>query len=103
MSSKSNIGNRKAYEAGDQRNYKDSEVPTRPDYEQEDERTIANRLANEERKSDRDEPQSEEAKAAQRDPTLPAKLHGNEPSRGAKMDAEIQADEEATLKKKGRA
>ncbi|RYO98499.1 hypothetical protein DL763_002151 [Monosporascus cannonballus] len=114
VSSRSNVGDRKAYRAGDQRNYKDSEVPTRPDYEQgqenshqpndsKDERTIANRLANEERKSDRDEARSEEAKAAQRDPTLPAKLHGNEPSRGAKMDAEIQADEEATLKKKGKA
>lgn len=79
--SQSNVGDRKVYEAGDQRNYKDSEIPGRPDYEQgkenshlpndsstfseffcvfilgtiqsnlylaEDERSIANRLANEE-------------------------------------------------------
>lgn len=97
-------------EAGDQRNYKDSEVPGRPDYEQgkenshqpndsstsfpfakprkakqnldgrtkqancylvEDERSIANRLANEERKLNREEPQTEEAKASKEDPTLP--------------------------------
>ena len=30
-----------------------------------------------------------------------AKSHGNEPSKGAKVDAEIQAEEEEILKKKG--
>ena len=30
-------------------------------------------------------------------------MHGNEPSKGAKLDAEIQAEEEAELKKKGKA
>lgn len=30
-----------------------------------------------------------------------AKNHGNEPSKGAKIDAEIQKEEEETLKKKG--
>ena len=28
-------------------------------------------------------------------------MHGNEPSRGAEIDAEIQAEEEKILKKKG--
>ncbi|EMR65417.1 hypothetical protein MGN70_013099 [Eutypa lata] len=112
--SQSNVGDRKVYEAGDQRNYKDSEIPGRPDYEQgkenshlpndsKDERSIANRLANEERKLNREEPQTEEAKASKQDPTLPAKLHGNAPSKGAQLDAEIRADEEATLKAKGKA
>lgn len=32
---------------------------------------------------------------------LQAKNHGNEPSKGAKIDAEIQAEEEEILKKKG--
>lgn len=27
-------------------------------------------------------------------------MHGNEPSRGAKIDAELQAEDEATLRKK---
>jgi hypothetical protein len=35
-------------------------------------------------------------------PHLQAKLHGNEPSKGAKIDAEIQAEEEAILAKKGK-
>lgn len=30
----SNVGDRTTYEAGDQRNYKDSEIQGRPDYEQ---------------------------------------------------------------------
>jgi len=30
-----------------------------------------------------------------------AKNHGNEPSKGAKIDAELKAEEEETLKKKG--
>lgn len=29
-----------------------------------------------------------------------AKMHGNEPSRGAKIDAELQAEDEAALRKK---
>ena len=28
-------------------------------------------------------------------------MHGNEPSKGAKIDAELQAEEEEILKKKG--
>lgn len=30
-----------------------------------------------------------------------AKMHGNEPSKGAKIDAELQAEEEELMKKKG--
>ena len=34
-------------------------------------------------------------------PTLQARNHGNEPSKGAKIDAELKAEEEELLKKKG--
>jgi hypothetical protein len=65
-----------------------------------------------------------EAKLNEKDPTAPvrssvifvsyhpatltwgsskAKSHGNAPSKGAKIDAELQAEEEAELKKKGKA
>lgn len=30
-------------------------------------------------------------------------MHGNEPSRGAKIDAELQAEEEELLRRKGKA
>lgn len=39
----------------------------------------------------------------QRLTTLKAKMHGNEPSRGAKIDAQIQAEEEEELRRKGKA
>ncbi|KAI2627220.1 hypothetical protein GGS21DRAFT_259094 [Xylaria nigripes] len=110
MSGYSKVGTSSIYEAGDQRNSKVSELP-RPDRYQEgeknahrandskDERSIANRLANEEQKQGGEDP----VKAAtKKDPTLPAKLHGNEPSKGAKVDADLQAEEEAYLRQKGK-
>ncbi|KAH8156547.1 hypothetical protein CIB48_g11701 [Xylaria polymorpha] len=114
MSGYSKVGTRGVYEAGDQRNYKASEVPRPERYEEgvenshlpndsKDERTIANRLANEERKLNRKEQDDPETAASKKDPTLPAKLHGNEPSRGAKVDSELQAEEEEYLQRKGKA
>lgn len=35
------------------------------------------------------------------DPTAPAKSHGNKPSRGAEIDAELQRDDELRLQEKG--
>ncbi|KUI56103.1 hypothetical protein VM1G_09099 [Cytospora mali] len=64
-----------------------------------DQRSIANRLAAEERKGEEDT-DDKETSLSKQDPTLPAKAHGNAPSKGAKIDAEIQAEEEATLNKK---
>ncbi|KAK3690467.1 hypothetical protein B0T22DRAFT_193290 [Podospora appendiculata] len=40
------------------------------------------------------------AEAIKKDPTLAATLHGNKPSKGAMMDKELQAEEEAMLRKK---
>lgn len=44
-----------------------------------------------------------EVAALKEDPTAPARMHGNEPSRGAKIDAQIQAEEQAELERKGKA
>ncbi|KAJ8122887.1 hypothetical protein O1611_g9727 [Lasiodiplodia mahajangana] len=114
MSGYSNVGTSGVYEAGDQRNYKASEAPRPERYEEgvkhshlpndaKDERSIANRLANEERKPNRKEQDDPETAASKRDPTLPAKLHGNEPSKGAKVDASLQSEEEEYLRRKGKA
>ncbi|KAH6651910.1 hypothetical protein BKA67DRAFT_647863 [Truncatella angustata] len=111
--SQSNVGNAQVYEAGDQRNPPKSELNKATPYEEgkenshqatdsKDERSIANRLAAEERKKDGDD-DTPEVKALKEDPTAPARLHGNEPSKGAKIDAEIQAEEEEYLKRKGKA
>ncbi|ROW10110.1 hypothetical protein VMCG_01816 [Cytospora schulzeri] len=64
-----------------------------------DQRSIANRLAAEERK-DENAGDDKETALSKENPTLPAKAHGNAPSKGAKIDAEIQAEEEATLNNK---
>jgi len=113
MSGTSNVGGRGVYEAGDQRNVKESEKDNVERYEEgkenshlandsKDQRSIANKLAAEEKRDDSGsgKDKSKEAKLGEKDPTLPAKMHGNEPSKGAKIDAEIQAEEEEMLKKK---
>lgn len=38
-----------------------------------------------------------------RNPLHPAEKHGNEPSKGAKIDAEIMQDEDEELRRKGKA
>ncbi|KAL8948367.1 MAG: hypothetical protein Q9222_005438 [Ikaeria aurantiellina] len=112
MSGTSSVGGRGVYEAGDQRNVKDSEINDAERYKEgqpnshvandsKDERSIANKLAREEKRQKEPEPISKEAAESQADPTLPAKKHGNEPSKGAKIDAEIQQEEEEMLRKKG--
>ncbi|KAI9842593.1 MAG: hypothetical protein M1837_007031 [Sclerophora amabilis] len=114
MSGTSNVGGPGVYEAGDQRNYKDSEINDKERFKEgqphshkaldsKDERSIANKLDREGKRSKEAVPEDPEAAASKKDPTLPAKLHGNEPSKGAKIDAEIAAEEEETLKKKGKA
>jgi hypothetical protein len=100
------------YEAGDQRNAPQSEQPQPTRFEEgvdnshqsldsKDERSIKNRLAAEERKGDK----KDDAETAQSkmDPTRPAKMHGNEPSKGAKIDAELRREEQEELEQKGRA
>jgi hypothetical protein len=70
----------------------------------EDERSIANKLEREEkRENEPDNTLSEEDRASQIDATLPAKLHGNEPSKGAKIDQQIKEEEEEELRRKGKA
>ncbi|KAI4194308.1 MAG: hypothetical protein LQ350_007843 [Teloschistes chrysophthalmus] len=96
----------------DQRNVKNSEINDAERYKEgqpnshlandsKDERSIANKLAREEKRQNEPDQISQEARDSQSDPTLPAKKHGNEPSKGAKIDAEIQQEEEEMLRKKG--
>ncbi|KAF2230097.1 hypothetical protein EV356DRAFT_492560 [Viridothelium virens] len=112
MSGTSNVGSSHVYEAGDQRNYKDSEINDAERYKEgkpnshlandsKDERTIANKLAREEKREKEGEAQDFETTQSKKDSTLPAKTHGNEPSKGAKIDQELREEEEELLKKKG--
>ncbi|KAK5165580.1 uncharacterized protein LTR77_009109 [Saxophila tyrrhenica] len=113
MSSNSNVGDHRTYEAGDQRNYSKGEKQEAERYKEgqphshlaqdsKDERSIANKLGREEKRQNEPEPEKDmETKQSKIDPTLPAKAHGNEPSSGAKKDKEIEDEEAEMLKKKG--
>ncbi|KAJ4368449.1 hypothetical protein N0V83_006806 [Neocucurbitaria cava] len=120
MSGQSNVGNSQVYEAGDQRTVPDAEIEQAKkeqrfhegkehshkanDSISEDERTIANKLAREEkREQEDDEPKTEEDRLRKEDATLPAKAHGNKPSRGAVIDQQLRDEEEEELKRKGKA
>ncbi|MCJ1252355.1 hypothetical protein MMC24_000160 [Lignoscripta atroalba] len=114
MSGTSSVGQSSVYEAGDQRNYKKDEIKDAERYKEgkpnshkandsKDERSIANKLAREGKRQDEPDKISKEAAESQKDPTLPARNHGNEPSKGAKIDAELQAEEEEELRRKGKA
>ncbi|GAB1311667.1 hypothetical protein MFIFM68171_01877 [Madurella fahalii] len=111
MSGNSNVGNRQVYEAGNQRNPKISEMGSGTRYQEgtanshlqndsKDQRSLSNRAAAE-KSSTQQTSESVETSLHKKDPTLPAKAHGNEPSRGAQVDAEIQAEEDEIMKKKG--
>ena len=66
-----------------------------------DQRSIANTLAAAE-KEDKDEHEEEREEGVVR-PTAIARSHGNEPSKGAKIDEELQREDEEYLKRKGKA
>ena len=63
-----------------------------------DQRTLANKLA----AASKSEGGDTEPGASITDPLAPARSHGNEPSRGAQIDAQIQAEEEEELRQKGK-
>ncbi|RMJ22193.1 hypothetical protein PHISP_06945 [Aspergillus sp. HF37] len=121
-SAQSNLGRGGFYESGDQKNVPQSEAPTRDRYEEgqhashmkvdaKDSRSIYNKADAETRyeESDlskeankRNPPETRaEAKFSQMDPTKPASLHGHQPSKGAKIDRELQEDDEQRLREKG--
>ncbi|EHK16992.1 uncharacterized protein TRIVIDRAFT_161869 [Trichoderma virens Gv29-8] len=111
MSGYPSVGTSGVYEAGDQRNAKRSEMQQAERYNEgqhgshigtdsKDQCSIANRLAAEERRA---EPGYDTETSIKKDPTLPAKMHGNEPSKGAKVDAELVADDEEYLRRKSKA
>ncbi|RKU45446.1 hypothetical protein DL546_007281 [Coniochaeta pulveracea] len=79
-SGNSSAGSAGVLQAGDQRNYSEHEAQNQ-------------HFTGDDKK--------DEVAALKKDPTAPARMHGNNPSRGAEIDAELQAEDEAILKKKG--
>jgi len=68
-----------------------------------DSRSIANRLAGAEHDEQKPDPRSKETRRVHEDATLPARAHGNEPSRGAKIDQQLREEEEDELRNKRKA
>jgi hypothetical protein len=68
----------------------------------EDERSIKNKLAREEKRENEKDDVSLDEQRRKQDATLPARAHGNEPSKGAKIDQEIREEEEEELRRKGK-
>ncbi|RHZ66514.1 uncharacterized protein CDV56_109118 [Aspergillus thermomutatus] len=108
----SSVGQPSVYEAGDQRNepqsarnererYHEGQRESHKNLDSKDERSIANKLASAEQHPNRATPYQPEAELSKRDPTAPATLHGHEPSKGAKIDKELQEDDEQRLREKG--
>lgn len=62
-----------------------------------DQRSLANTLAAAEKQAQDEKP----SRVSVEDHTAPAERHGNEPSKGAKIDKELHAEEEELMKKKG--
>ncbi|CAO1614129.1 unnamed protein product [Jaminaea pallidilutea] len=82
---------------------------TRPSHEQgiehshlnqdsKDQKSISNKL-DQASKQEKREAKAEQAKSEP--PTWHAERHGNEPSKGAKVDEQLEAEDQAALKKKG--
>ncbi|KAF8555100.1 hypothetical protein OG21DRAFT_1508029 [Imleria badia] len=111
----SNVGNPQIYEDHEQRPPKqtDHNLPKKHvpdqwhiDIDQLNEREIGERMTEAHQRSlDMAHSQGTLSPGADPkvDPLGPATFHGNEPSRGAKIDAEIMAEEREELKRKGKA
>ncbi|KAL4895187.1 hypothetical protein BDV59DRAFT_200432 [Aspergillus ambiguus] len=115
-SGQSSVGRGGFYEAGDQRNMPQSEINERERYKEgqkhshknldsKDNRSIGNKLASQGNKPDSSHHHNKdydpEAVMSQKDSTKPAKLHGNAPSKGARIDQELQEEDEQRLREKG--
>ncbi|KAI0713169.1 hypothetical protein C8T65DRAFT_574159 [Cerioporus squamosus] len=110
----SNVGNPQVYNDGDQRiseadrraeidrqkaNLSEGQTGAHKINDPKDDRNLQIR-AKQERVQER-QAQVEERQQTVTNPLEPAQRHGNEPSRGAQVDAELQAEDEEILRKKG--
>ncbi|CAO1619090.1 unnamed protein product [Parajaminaea phylloscopi] len=96
--------------SADQRTHGGPEpTETRPSHEQgvanshnvldsTDQKSIANRL---DQASKQEKREAKAEKEAHEPPTRAAEKHGNEPSKGAKIDEQLELEDQAELRKKG--
>ncbi|KAL2150596.1 hypothetical protein VTH82DRAFT_7159 [Thermothelomyces myriococcoides] len=99
--SQSNVGFRSLYESGDQRTHgKDEASEYRKKTGENVEGFMPKSQASELNRLHAEDIQRQQAENMKKDPTLAAKMHNNEPSKGAMIDKELQEEDEAALRKK---
>jgi len=104
----SKVGNRQIYVDGDQRTgvevpptrFEEGKPNAHDLLDSKDSRSLSNNLAAAVQ-YEKAEEEAEEQRRTVPDPLEPAQRHGNKPSRGAEIDAELKAEDEAILQKKG--
>ncbi|KFY83707.1 hypothetical protein V500_09975 [Pseudogymnoascus sp. VKM F-4518 (FW-2643)] len=108
MTRLSHVGNPSVYEAGDQRGARTESEQLHHDIEvMRDTGHTSKMAAEHEHKTPRQRrsfphkrEEEKETEMLKQDPTLPAQMHSNEPSRGAKIDKELMEDDEEELRRK---
>ncbi|KAK2746938.1 hypothetical protein FQN57_002510 [Myotisia sp. PD_48] len=96
MTYQSNVGNRTIYEGNEQRTFPDAALR---ESQRNREHPPSSSIHSREHQHDEHNPTDEEL--SKKDPRAPAWMHGNQPSRGAKIDAELRQEDEERLKQKG--
>ncbi|KAK4162917.1 hypothetical protein QBC43DRAFT_320715 [Cladorrhinum sp. PSN259] len=97
----SNVGFPSIYEDSNQKNVKKSEINELSKTTGENVKGFLSKgQASEVNRLYEEENVRKQADAIKKDPTLPATLHNNKPSKGAIIDKEIQMEEEAMINKK---
>ncbi|KAK3940434.1 hypothetical protein QBC46DRAFT_434759 [Diplogelasinospora grovesii] len=103
MHAESSVGSRNIYEDGDQHNYPRTEIEELTHHSGKNVKGMMPKDQMEE--VDRQRAEEAERRRQERyknDPLFRAEVHGNKPNKGARIDAELKAEEEAMLMKKKR-
>ncbi|KFY63553.1 hypothetical protein V496_03861 [Pseudogymnoascus sp. VKM F-4515 (FW-2607)] len=111
MTRLSSVGNPSVYEAGDQRGPPTATEQRQHDVEEMRDSGHTSKMAAEHehktpqqrREAPHKREEEKQTEMLKKDPTLPAQMHNNEPSRGAKIDKELQKEDEEELKQKNKA
>ncbi|KFY75044.1 hypothetical protein V499_04966 [Pseudogymnoascus sp. VKM F-103] len=111
MARLSHVGNPSVYEAGDQRGPRteaeqrlhDIEVMKDTGHTSKKAAEHEHRTSQQRREFPHKREEEKETEMLKIDPTLPAQMHSNEPSRGAKIDKVLKNEDEAEIRQKDEA
>ncbi|KAK4049155.1 hypothetical protein OIV83_004300 [Microbotryomycetes sp. JL201] len=98
-------GDQKQHHEPQAERYEEGKEQSHQNLDSKDERSLANKLAHESEKAKEEKKADRKANdpLEQDLPTEAARKHGNEPSKGAKIDEQLMLEEQEELKRKGKA